>query len=313
MAVAADRRKLLYKLAKAYYEDQLTQEEIGKRFGLSRIKVSRLLQQARQEKVVQIHVISPTDTNTELEHRIEQRYGISEAVVVTPPTYESAVVTQSLGPAAADCLLRSLQGHEILGLTWGTGVLSVVDALPVYNWPDMKVVQLLGGLGRPEAETHGTDLTRRAAQAFGTRPWLLPAPGIVSSKLVRDALLADPQIAGTLALGMQADLAIVGIGRPTARSVVMQSGILTEVEFAAVQKCGAVGDIGLRFFDTNGHKCEHEINDRIIGLNLDQIRQIPRVIGVAGGLDKFEVIRAALRGQLIDVLVTDDRTATRLV
>jgi DNA-binding transcriptional regulator LsrR (DeoR family) len=177
----------------------------------------------------------------------------------------------------------------------------------------MKVVQILGGLGRPEAETHGTDLTRRMAQAFGAKPRLLPAPGIVSNKLVRDALMADVQIADTLALAARADVALVGIGRPTPGSVVLQAGILTEEELEQLQAFGAVGDIALRFFDANGQLVDHEIQDRIIGLELDQIKKAPRVIGAAGGEDKFEVIRAALRGKLINVLVTDIRTATRLL
>jgi DNA-binding transcriptional regulator LsrR (DeoR family) len=93
----------------------------------------------------------------------------------------------------------------------------------------------------------------------------------------------------------------------------MQSGILSEAEFAELQACGAVGDIALRFFDANGQPVQHEIFDRMIGLDLDQIRKIPRVIGAAGGEAKVEVIRAALRGKLINVLVTDERTAVNLV
>jgi len=174
-------------------------------------------------------------------------------------------------------------------------------------------VPILGGLGRPEAETHGADLARRVAQAFGARPIVLPAPGIVASKLVRDALLADPHISGTLALGARADVALVGIGVPVPDSVVAQAGTLAGEATGQLKALGAVGDIALRFLDGDGQGIEHEINDRIIGLDLDQIKKIPRVIGVAGGAEKFEVIRAALRGKIIDVLVTDDQTADKLL
>jgi DNA-binding transcriptional regulator LsrR (DeoR family) len=151
------------------------------------------------------------------------------------------------------------------------------------------------------------------AQIFGARPRMIPAPGIVTNKLVRDALLTDPQISDTLALAAQADVAMVGIGRPTPGSVVMGSGILTEKELGQLEDLGAVGDIALRFFDAHGCPVQHEICDRMIGLDLNQIKKIPRVVGVAGGDEKFEVIRAALRGKLISVLVTDDRTAVRLL
>ncbi len=313
MTLTTGRKKLLYKIAKAYYEDNLTQGQIGKRFGLSRIKVSRLLQQARDEKIVQITIISPQESNAELERKLEARYGLDEAVIVSPSNYDKAVIVRELGPAAADCLLRYLQGHEVLGLSWGTTLLAVVDALPPKNWPEMKVVQILGGFGRPDAEVHGTDLARRIAQSFGAKPWLLASPGIVSSPMVCDALLADSQISHTLALAARADVALVGIGRPTPGSVVLQAGILTAEELEQLEVCGAVGDIALRFFDAHGQAVEHEINRRILGLELDKIKSAPRVIGVAGGAEKFEVVRAALRGKLITVLVTDDRTATRLL
>ncbi len=313
MATLTDRKKLLYKIAKAYYEENLTQEEIGKLYGLSRIKISRLLQQARDERIVHITIIPPAESNVELERELAARYGLDEVVIVTPSNYDKVVVTRDLGTATADYLMRCLQGHEVLSISWGTTLLAVVEAMPAQNWPEMKIVQMLGGLGRPESETYGADLVHRVAQTFNAKPRMVPAPGIVNSQMVRDALLTDVQIAGTLALAAQADIAVVGIGRPTPDSVVMQSGILTEEEFAHLQACGAVGDIALRFFDSQGRAVRHEICDRIIGLDLDQIKRIPRVIGAAGGLEKVEVIRAALQGKLINVLVTDEQSALRLL
>lgn len=313
MAVEGEYKKLLYKLAKAYYEDGLTQSQIGKRFGLSRIKVSRLLHQAREEKLIQINIIPPGKSNADLERALEVAYGLDEAVIVSPNGYEKQIIVHELGPAAADLLLRCLKGDEVLAISWGSTLLSVVEALPVKNWPQMKVVQIMGGLGRPEAEVHGTDIARRMAQAFGAKPRLLAAPGIVSSKMVRDALLADPQISDTLALVAKADIAVVGIGVPVPDSVVMQAGALLPEEVTQLKAKRAVGDIALRFFDAGGRAIQHELNDRLIGLDLDQIRRIPRVIGVAGGVEKLEVIRAALRGKLINVLVTDDRIAIRLL
>jgi DNA-binding transcriptional regulator LsrR (DeoR family) len=313
MAIADDKKKLLYKIAKSYYEDGLTQDQIGKRFGLSRIKVSRLLQEARAEKVVQISIISPETSYADLERDLEAVFGLDEVVIVSPSSYDKPDLTHEVGSAAVDCLLRSLQGAEVLSVSWGSTLLSLVDSLPVKQWPEMTVVQMMGGLGRPEAEVHGNDIARRMAQAFGARPRLLSAPGIVASTMVRDALLADPQISDTLALSAKADVALVGIGVPVPDSVVMQAGAILAEEVEQLKSRGAVGDIALRFFDTDGKPIEHELNDRIIGLDLDQIKRIPRVIGVAGGAEKFDVIRAALRGKFINVLVTDDRIAAGLL
>jgi DNA-binding transcriptional regulator LsrR (DeoR family) len=312
MAADQEFKRLLYKVAKAYYEDDLTQQQIGQRFGLSRIKVSRLLTRAREEGIVQISVVSPQARHANLERKIEDRFALDEVIVTAPPGSDPETLIRELGAAAATCLVRGLQGNEVLTLSWGHTLLSVVDAIPTQNWPELKVVQMLGGLGHPEADVYGADLVHRTALALGAKPRMLSAPGIVASAMVRDGLLVDPNIADTLALAEQADIALVGLGRPTPGSVVMESGILSQGELDDLHSLGAVGDIALRFFDADGLPIEYEINDRIIGLTLEQIQSIPRVIGVAGGRAKYEVIRAALRGRLINVLVTDEETGRQL-
>ena len=315
MVSDGEAKRLLYKVSVAYYVDDLTQKEIAKRLGLSRIKVSRLLKQAREEGIVQITITPPANPHADLERALESRYGLDEAVVVAATGEHRRSLLQALGPAAAACLVRGLQGNEVVGLTWGRSVLAAVDAAPSRTWPELRVVQLLGGLGQPEADVHGAELVHRLAQILGGRPRVLPAPGIVPSRLVRDALLADPQIADTLRLAARAHTALVGIGVVTAPdSVVRQAGtILTDAEISELQARGAVGDIALRFFDAHGRPIEHEINERVVGLDLEQIRRLPRVIGVAGGPQKLEAIRGALRGRLISTLVTDQHTAVQLL
>ena len=304
---------LLYKIAKAYYEDALTQDQIGKRFGLSRIKVSRLLQQARQSRVVQITITPPTDSYGDLERDLETAYGLDEVVVVSTHSDAQEDVVPRLGVAAAGYLAHCLGDQQVLDLSWGTTLLAVVEALVPQNLPDLRVVQMLGGLGRLESETYGSDLTMRMARTLGAKMRLLPAPGIVSTQMVRDALLQDVNIAETLAMAGRADIALVGIGAPMQGSVVTQTSILSRRELAELEGIGAVGDIALRFFDGEGRAVDHPINDRIIGLDLAQIAQIARVVGVAGGAGKYEVIRGAVRGHLVDVLITDEQTASRLL
>ena len=305
--------RLLVKIARAYYRDGLTQKEIGERLGLSRIKVSRLLREARERHVVEIRIISSEDAVIDQERALEARYDLDEVLIAEPLSRDPQDVRAALGETAAQCLVRGLCGDEVVSLTWGSTLLAVVDALMTQDWPKMRFVQALGGLGRPDADVYGVDLVHRAAQVFGAKARILPAPGIVASHEVRDALLCDPQVADTLALAAQADIALVGIGRPSPDSVVMQSQILTADEADELRAMGAVGDIGLRFFDAKGEPVLHELDERIIGLTLDETKALRRVIGVAGGEQKVEVIRAALRGGLINVLVTDDRTAQMLL
>jgi DNA-binding transcriptional regulator LsrR (DeoR family) len=303
---------LLYKIATAYYEDGLTQDQIGKRFGLSRIKVSRLLQQARQSRVVQITILPPPGSYGDREREVETLYGLDE-VVIAGPGGNLADTMAEIGLAAANYLARCLNEERVLAISWGTTILAVIEALSPQYLPDLRVVQMLGGLGRVESDTYGADLTLRMAQTLGARARLLPSPGIVGSRMVRDALLQDTNIAETLALAEHAELALVGIGVPDRGTILHQSHILTDEEIEELRTLGAVGDIALRFFDGDGKPLDHPVNDRIIGLDLEQLKRIPRVIGVAGGPGKYEVVRAALQGHLIDVLITDDTIAEQLL
>lgn len=314
MTTDTEFSRLLHKVARAYYDDGLTQQQIGQRFGISRVKVSRMLSAARERKVVQITIAPPQSSNTEIEQQLEQQYGLNEALVVTPSSYTSPTLVSELGPVAAACLTRGLQGDEVLAVSWGTAVLSVVDALQPASLPEVRVVQLIGGLGELEAKTHGADLVQRMAQTLGAKPRLIHAPGIVKDTTVRDALVLDPQVVDTLELAARADVALVGLGVLAPDSTLLAGGdTLTAAEVQELRTAGVVGDIALQFFDRKGHRAGHPIHERIVGTPLEAIKGIRRVIGVAGGTEKLMVIRAALRGGLINVLVTDDQTAAQLL
>jgi len=313
MTVDANTRRLIYKISRAYYEDGLTQKQIGHRFGLSRIKISRMLQLAKDLKIVQI-TLSPVDTpNAELEQRLERQFGISEAIIVQVENPNKKSIAKALGMAAAECLVRSIQGNEVLAVTWGCTLLSMVEALPAENWPELRVVQSLGGLNQPDADINGSELARRMAQAFNAKPLILSSPGIVESKAIRDALLQDPQISRVLTLAGQANIALVGIGGLTQDSPVSQMSILNKRDIKRLKYKGAVGEIGLRFFDADGIIVSDEFDDRVVGLDLREYQEMQRVIGVAGGAEKLEAIHAVLRGRLVDVMVMDEDTALKLL
>ena len=305
--------RIIYKVASAYYEDALTQKEIGNKYGISRIKVSRLLQRALKEKIVQIKINAPIGEHHDLEHQVESKYGIKEVVVVDTGIEETAEVVASIGKSAAEYLNESLQGNEIIGLTWGRALQSLVHSLSSDHFPDVQVVQLVGALGEPEAGYHGAHLTRRMAEKFSTEPHLIHAPGIVRSKDLCDELIKDIQVKTTLELALKVDIAVVGLGIFGPESSLLSSShILSEEDKSLLISNNVVGDISLRFFNDKGEYIFTEIDDRIVGISIDQLQKIPRIIGIAGGASKYPVIKAALEGKLIHVLITDKNTAEKL-
>ncbi len=314
-----DHQRLLVRAAQLYYEQELTQASISQRLGLSRQKVQRLLSEARQQGIVRINIRPVMGVYAALEQGLEERFGLDEAVVVETTAYEEqAVVTREIGAGAFEYLLRVLRPHDVVVISWGGSLLGMVDALQasggVAGVAGLKVVQGLGGLGDPTNETHAADLTRRLAQMLGGRAHLLPAPGVAGSLEARKAYAGDPFVAQALAEGAAANLAFMGIGAPRPDSILCREGtIVSWPELAALEKEGAVGDINLRYFDRLGQQVASDLDERVIGLTLAEIRQIERVVGVAGGAAKVEAIRGALEGKLVDVLVTDHLLAQRLL
>lgn len=318
MMSATDHNRLLVKIARLYYEQDMTQGEIGKRLRLSRQKVQRLVHQAREQGVVRIGIRPIMGIFSDLEKSLEEQFGLREAVVVETSAYEDQpTVAREVGVGAADYLLRVIQSNDRIVLSWGGSLLGMVSTLshhPSMGLEDVVVIQGLGGLVDPNNEIHAADLTRRLARTLGAKALLLPAPGVAGNQTAREALCRDPHVAGVLRQARTTNLAFMGIGAPRPESILVQEGnIVTWQELAALKKRGAVGDINLRYFDDRGRKVPSDLDNRVIGLTLEEIRKIDHVVGVAGGAEKFRAIRAALQGKLVDVLVTDHMTAQRLL
>jgi DNA-binding transcriptional regulator LsrR (DeoR family) len=314
-----ETNRLLVKIARLYYEQELTQGEIADRLNISRQKVQRTLHQAKEEGVIQVVIRSIAGTFPDLERAIEDNYGLREAVVADSTAFQDQeVVSREVGAAAADYLMRVISPGQSIVISWGGTLLGMVNTLatrPVKNEVrGIKVIQGLGGLGDPNKEVHAADLTRRLAQVFNGRAVLLPTPGVAGSIGSQEAFYADPHVQQVLQQARQADLAIMGIGAPRPDSILVREGeIVKWSELEALQMRGAVGDINLRYFDERGELVESELNNRVIGLNLDEIRKINQVIGIAGGATKVKAIQGALSGKLIDVLVTDHQSAQAIL
>jgi DNA-binding transcriptional regulator LsrR (DeoR family) len=310
-----DEQRLLVKVSKMYYEEGLSQDDIILRLNLSRSKISRLLQQAREEGIVQITVNTPKHLFSELETKLEKNFGLSEALIVEAHVADSQEnIIRELGIAAAGYLERSVNATTTLGISWGSTLNGMVAALHSNRLPNAKVVQIIGGLGQPEAEVHATDLCHRLARALGCQLVLLPAPGIVATEQAREVLLADLYVQRAVEMFDHLEIAFVGIGAPTPESLLLRDGsILSRTELDVLIQNGLVGDIALRFFDAQGQPVKSEIDQRVIGITFNQIKRTRRVVGIAGGPDKFQAILGALRGKLIHVLITDSVTAEQLL
>ena len=310
-----DEVRLMTKIARMYYVQSIRQQEITERLGIHQSTVSRLLKKARETNLVRISVAAPSGIFPDLEDALQEKFGLHEAVVVDCPAEEVAMV-RDLGAATAFFLETTLKPKMIVGISsWSRALFAMVEALhPGDSAHGGKVVQILGGVGNVNTLYQATQLAQRLADLVGASPVLLQAPGIVGSADAKKVLSADPAVRVASDLFDSVDLALVGIGSLEPSKLLASSGNTFSLkERAELRSQGAVGDICFRFFDRDGQLVKSPLMNRVIGIEPTSLKRTRRVVGVAGGARKVNAIFAALRGQWINVLITDKRTVESLL
>ncbi len=302
----------ILKICYLYYKEEQTQDQISTLLGYSRFKVSRILKEARKRGLVTITIHDPMIQVTETEMELVKTFGLDKAIVVRVNQFSHQSGLDQIGRAGAQYLREILNRHHVFGVTWGHTVYHVVKELEPIEARNMNLVQIGGGLGTIEG-TDNNMLTMTLGQKLGAKAYLIPAPVIVRHRSLRNTLFKEKKIQETLGLARKADLVLFGVGLIGSEGLLWKSGFLSKSDTLKLKEAGAVGAICGRFFDAHGRECWHELDDRTLGLNLGELRNIRRKICVASGQEKVEGVLGALRGSFVDVLVTDENTAQFLL
>lgn len=306
--------EVLAEVASLYYESGHSQEEIAQRMGVSRSSISRLLNDARREGIVEIRIHYPWKTSCELQDRLVERFGLQQAFVLAGNGKPYDQVLKGIGVLAARHLEEVLQDGIVVGISWGTAIHATVQALRPSRHLSIQVAQMIGAAGVTNPLIDGPELAHFLADICGGQYYYLHAPLIVENELMRDALLRDPSIRQTLDLARQAKIAVVGIGTVEPElSSLLRAGYLSLDQLTAIREQGAMGDICARHFDILGQELDIELNRCVVGVELETLHGIEQVIGVAGGEAKAKAILGALRGGHVNVLVTDDGAAGKVL
>ncbi|WP_270180032.1 sugar-binding transcriptional regulator [Alkalihalobacillus sp. CinArs1] len=307
-----ERRKLV-KVANLYYFEGWTQSQVAKKMGVSRPIVSKLLQKAKDAGIVEIYIKDENAHTVDLEQQLEDKFKLKDVVVVPTHGYTDERSKRAVARAGAYYLSRNLGDHEKLGISWGTTLSYFVDEFPFKRHEGIIIVPLEGGMGRKYVEIHANQLAYELAKKLNGKCSYLYAPAIVETEELKARLLEMTDIKAVLEEGRQVDRALIGIGNPHQNSTLEKIGYLKDHDLEHLDAMGAVGDIGYRFFDGNGAPIKDSINEKVIGIPLEDLRGIKEVIGIVEGKHKAESILGALNGRFLDVLIIDEETASSLL
>ena len=307
-----DEKDLLVEVSVMYYLEGMTQSEIAKSLYMSRPKVSRLLNRAKEENIVDIRINYDTNEFSRIKRRMRQMFDVDNVIVVKTLKKESDTIKE-LGYAAANELKYQLSDNMTIGMSWGRTIKSLVDAFEPKMFKNTHVVELFGAVNyredRPEMLSIGFDFSKKIGGTF----FPLPAPVFIPEDSIYEALVENPLIKNTIEAIDDCDLIMTGLGviNSEAPQKIWDSYVDPDAKHDIID-AGGVGYVCARFFDQEGKFIDHKINDNVIGIKTKSIKKNNLFI-VAGGVYKWRALHAFLKDGHVNTLVSDDQTLKRIL
>ena len=301
---------MLAAVARRHYLQNQSKVEIADELGISRFKVARMLETARERGLVRIEIVRQGSLDVDASARLQERFGIAHAVVVDTADADPGAVRQQLGRAAADLLSEVLSDGDVLGLPWSRNVHAVVAALT--SLPRVEVVQLTGAIALPDFDSSAVDIVRRAARLSGGRAHVFYAPFVLDTKASADALRRQQAVVDGLARASAVTKAVVGIGAWQSGESTIHD-LLDDAEQRDLASRGVIGELAGIFFDQGGKSLRPKVAARLITIDPEILKAVPEVIAVVAGAAKAAAVRAALDGGLVHGLVVDATLADVLL
>ncbi len=306
-----EKWNMLAMVANLYYNSELTQNQIAERLYTSRSKVSRMLKEARELGIVEIHIREPWERHLEYEQKLKQDYGIKNVRIIKQKDMDTEKVRELIYEAAAYYLDSIIKKDMTVGISWGNTLYHVVKYIAANNHKNIpiNVVPIMGAANINSPEKDGLDLSKDLASAYGGKYQYIYAPLFVKNREIKESLIQDENIEGALKLAKNADIILTSVGSIVYKS---WSNYLSAKTLETLEKKGVVGHIGGHFFDIQGQELETALSERMIGIDMEDLKQCPETICIALGEKKAEAVLGAVRGGYIGALIIDEKCAKRI-
>ena len=296
--------KLLTKVAWYYYIEGYTQQEIGEYLSIPRLRVNRLLDKARKAGIIQFSVREGDSKRMIVERELITQFGLKDAFVVPSPINEQDI-NESVAQAAAMYIHERLDKSGYINMGYGDTSSRILNHLAnICEFP-VNVVSLTGGVNYYLPNTRSS--------IFNAKLYLTPAPLLMASEDIVKAMEQEPSVKQIRHMATLAQMSIVGIGGVDSNATLLTNGTLNHSDVLLLSMQGAVGDMLCHFIDKDGNVIQSSLERRLMSTPLEQLKEMSNSIGVAGGSTKSEAILAALKGNYLDVLITDETTATNVL
>lgn len=300
-------------ISRLYYLEGATQAQIAKQLNLSRPTISRALQYARDNNIVNIQVNDPLSNVDDLKAQLQRKYQLDDVVIAdvgSAGNYQEDL--DLLGQAAAAYLPQIIHDNDTIGISWGRTLAAVARHLQPSDRKNVQVVYLKGTVANSTHNNFVVEVTKYFNACYHTQAEILPLPVIFDNQDIKKMVVKDRFIHSILTAAQQAQVALFTVGTTAPDATLLELGYLSKEEITRLQK-ESVGDIVSQFVDVNGQIVDPALTARTVALPIEQLKEKRQAVLIAGGMAKLPAIRAALAGRYANVLVTDTNVALHLI
>lgn len=304
----------LVNIARLYYEHNHSQQMIAEKTGFSRPYVSKLIKEARTSGIVEIKINDPNGAESPLEFDLRERFGLEKVIVMPLSNKQNENLLVKFSEVLSRYLNSIVEDNDIIGVSYGnTLYVSSLNLNIIEEVRDIKVVQLCGAISMTDKNIYAVEIPKKLAEAFKGTPYILPLPAIVDNIEAKNVILKDKHINEVVEMGKRANIAIYSVGIFGHDRTLARAGYVSSEKVDELLSAGAVGDMFSRVININGEICDMDLDQRTIGIELEDLKKKKYSIAVAGGDGKAQCIYAALAGGYANVLITDEYTAREII
>lgn len=295
----------LIKVSWLYYIENMTQKEIADRIGVTRLKVVKMLEEARNNNLIQFKIPTFHKNKILLEKQLINKYDLKDVLIVPTKDGNDKDINQSIAHAAAMYINDTVPKNSFINMGYGDTVNKVINNLAQFSEKDISIISMTGGV-KPY-------LPNNQSHIFNAQLFLIPSPLVMSSVELTEMMLKEKSVNDILEMINLASMSVISVGGMSQNSTVINSNIVTEEDLTKLKMKGAVGDVLLHFIDSEGNLIESDVEERLVSLSLNKLKSLKNVMCVAGGTNKIEAIHALLKGHYPNIFITDEQTALKLI
>ena len=296
---------LMVKAAWYYYFENMTQQAIAERLSISRMRVIKLLESARQSGIIQFRLRSDGVGMVEQSQKLIDKYRLKDVFLIPEVDTDEAHPNESIARAGAMYIADRLGDNACINVGYGDTLSRTLNHLATMVQSPVTCISLTGGVSNYLPNTR--------SNVFNAKLYLMPAPLLASSAEMASAMREEKSVSEIIRMSDLSSFTLVGIGALGENATIFHSGLLGPTDMFYLKMNHAVGDVLGHFIDQDGNLIHTPIEDRLISTPLDKLKKTSNVIGLAAGQEKIEAIRAVLRGGYLDILITDEATANLLL